>query len=467
MSNPRPVSLTSEGRGHAIVIGGSMAGLLAARVLSDHFDHVTILERDPVQDAPEARKGQPQARHLHGLLAKGFGLMQSYFPGLANDLVAGGATLGDMGAMMRWYHFGGYKRQFQSGLIGVLMSRPFLEWQIRRRVLALPNVALRSAVAVTEMAATADRSRVTGVKATARTSQQVEMLDADLVVDASGRGSAAPKWLEALGYGRPAETEVKVDIAYATRVYRRRRGDMVGAELLMIVEEPPAGTRMGLVFPIEGDRWICSLGGQCGDHPPTDEVGFMEFARSLPTPEVYHLISRAEPLSAIMPHKFPASLRHHYEKLARFPAGFLVMGDAIASFNPIYGQGMTSAVMQAEALDQALAAAESSPLFARFFGAAAKVVDLPWQLAVGEDFRFPQTEGKKAPGTDLINAYVTHVHRATHQDTVVYAEFLKVMNLMQPPASLLKPAIAWRVWRASRHARTRRPVPVATPALGA
>jgi len=306
----------------AIVIGGSMAGLLTARILSKHFAQVTIIERDAVNDQPEARKGQPHTRHLHGLLAKGLETMVDYFPTLIDDLRAGGATIADMAQTMRWYAFGGYRRQFQSGMIGALMSRPFLEWQIRRQVLALPNVTVIDACDVASLTTSADRSRIIGVEVTHRNQDnRQETLVADLVVDASGRGSASLKWLAQLGYTKPAESFVKADVGYATRLCRRKPGDLEGAELLMVASDPPHGKRTGLLFPIEGDRWICTLGGWSGDHPPTDEAGFMAFAQSLPAQDLYHILNRLEPISDIITHKFPGSLRRHYEQLKRFPAG--------------------------------------------------------------------------------------------------------------------------------------------------
>ncbi len=206
------------------------------------------------------------------------------------------------------------------------------------------------------------------------------------------------------------------------------------------------------MFPIEGDRWVLSMGGWMGDHAPTDEQGFLEYARALPAPDVYDIISQAEPLSDITPHKFISSLRRHYEKLERFPEGYLVLGDAICSFNPTYGQGMTSAAMQAAELDAILAQrqANAAGIAPVFFKRAAKVIDTPWQLAVGEDFRFPGTTGPKPAGVDLINRYVAAVHRATLVDTLVGAAFIRVMNLMAPPTSLMTPSLMLRVWQANR-----------------
>jgi 2-polyprenyl-6-methoxyphenol hydroxylase-like FAD-dependent oxidoreductase len=460
------MNIYSFSRNEAIVIGGSLSGLLTARVLSEHFKHVTILERDVIPDEPTARKGQPHTRHLHGLLATGLETMTRYFPDLPEALAAGGAVVRDFAEEMRWYAFGGYRKPFRMEVKSVLMSRPFLESLIRERVLARPNVTLLDNCAVKQLITTSDRQRVTGIELEARGDQQeILRLMADLIVDCTGRGSRSPQWLTSLGYVAPKVSEVKVDVGYATRLYQRNPADPRGNKWMLITPEAPQETRFGGIFPIEDDRWIVSLGGWAGDHAPTDEAAFLAFARSLPAPDVYNIISQAQPISDIIPYKFPHSLRRHYEKLHHFPAGYLVLGDAISSFNPTYGQGMTSAVLQAFELDKLLAKRSSlDGLALAFFKRAAKVIDIPWQLAVGEDFRFPQTTGPKPPGTDFINRYIVRVHRATLHDEVVGLAFLKVMNLMAPPPSLFHPRIVWRVLRPKQPSNQLRSYP--QPAAG-
>ncbi|NJN53416.1 MAG: FAD-binding monooxygenase [Anaerolineae bacterium] len=457
-----PSSLT-----HAVVMGGSLGGLLTARVLSAHYQRVTILERDPIPDQPEARKGQPHTRHLHGLLATGLDVLTHYFPDLPQALADGGAIMPDFANGMNWYTGSGYRQRFQMGTKATLMSRPFLESLVRQRVTALPNVKLLDNCAVSQLMTTPDKQRVLGVEVEMRhEGNQLVTVLADLVVDCTGRGSRTTQWLMEMGYVAPPVSEVKVDVVYTTRLFKRDPADPRGQQWTLVTPEAPRETRFGAIFPIEGDRWIVSLGGWHGDHPPADEAGFMAFARSLPASDVFDVIKQAEPISDIIQHKFPFSLRRHYEKLHRFPQGYLVLGDAISSFNPTYGQGMTSAAIQVTELDKLLAKGTvAQDLAQRFFKRAAKVVDSPWQLAVGEDFRFPQTSGPKPAGTDFINYYVAKVHRATLSDPEVCLALLKVMNLMAPPPSLFHPRIVWRVLRARPSAQ---PTPVLTtqPAAG-
>jgi 2-polyprenyl-6-methoxyphenol hydroxylase-like FAD-dependent oxidoreductase len=434
---------TRHGR-EALVIGASMAGLLAARVLSAHFDRVTVFERDEVVDRPASRKGQPQTRHLHTLLAQGLHVFERFFPTLRDDLVAGGAVLGDMGADIRWHAFGGYRRQFESGMIGIMMTRPFLEHCVRRCVMTIPNVTIRGGADVEQLLTTPDRQRITGVRVKGN-----QAIEADFIVDTSGRGSATPRWLEELGYDRPSESAVTVNMGYSTRTFRRAPGQLQGARLILINPDFPAVKRGGNVMPVEGDRWMVTLIGWGKDYPPADGDAFLEFTRTLPAPDLYNLLRQTEPLTDVIQHRLPSNLRRHYERLSRFPERHLVLGDAICSFNPVYAQGMTSAAMQAAALEEALESASGlDGISRRYFPRVAQVVDMAWQLAVGEDFRSPDTTGPRPRGLSLVNRYVTRVHRATQSDTEVYRAFLDVMNLVQPASTLMRPGMIWRVLRA-------------------
>lgn len=439
-------SATNTQRTHAVVMGASLGGLMTARVLSRHFDQVTLVERDPVNRQPESRRGQPHTRHLHGLLPGGFQIITNYFPDLRQALAEAGANVADFAGSMIWHTHGGYRKRFDMDLPGVTMSRPLLEHLIRERVLALPNVKLIDNCPVQHLNATADRRCVTGITLLEKTSGQVQSISADLVVDATGRGSHSPNWLKELGYEVPSTSEVSVKVGYATRVYKRNLNDSRSRCWLLYTPNAPNERRFGGAFPIEGDCWVVSVGGWHGDNAPVDDAGFTNFVRSLPMPDLYDIVSNNEPLSEPLAYKFPSSLRRHYEKLNRFPLRYLVLGDAVSSFNPTYGQGMTSASMQAAALDNLLAERIPDEKLAKaFFQRAAKIIDTPWQLAVGEDFRYAETVGPKPPGVDVVNKYVSRVQRATLRDEVVCAAFLNVISLLKSPVSLFHPRVFWRV----------------------
>ncbi|WP_338868076.1 FAD-dependent monooxygenase [Spirosoma sp. SC4-14] len=437
-------------RNHALVLGASLGGLMTARALSSHFQKVTLIERDPVNRQPESRHGQPQTRHLHGLLPGGFQIMLTYFPDLRQALIDAGANVADFAENMIWYTHGGYRRRFDMHLPAVTMSRPLLEHLIRERVLALPTVELIDTSTVQHLTTTDNGQRITGVVIRQTATGLEKTITADLVVDATGRGSHSPQWLHELGYEAPKTSEVTVKVGYATRIYKRDPNDSRTNCWFLYTPNAPTEKRFGGAFPVEGNRWVISVGGWHGDSAPIDEAGFTNFVRSLPMPELFDIISNNEPLTEPYAYRFPASLRRHYESLNRFPVGYLVLGDAISSFNPTYGQGMTSACMQALALDKLLAdPVDEQKLAKTFFQRVAHIIDTPWQLAVGEDFRYSETIGPKPAGVDLINKYISRVQRATLHDEVVCAAFLRVMSLLKPPTSLFHPRIFWRVMTAN------------------
>jgi len=436
---------------HAIVIGASMGGLLAARALADHYDEVTVLERDTLPEAHEPRKGVPQGRHAHGLLARGREVLDQLFPGLSEEMVAQGAVYGDVVDEVLWFNHGVYLLNAPSALLGLLVSRPMLEDGVRRRLQQLANVRLLEHSDALEPVFDRVGSRVTGLRVQAqRDSGGVETISADLVVDASGRGSHSPAWLDALGYAKPREEGVQVQIGYMTRLYRRRPEHLPGKQAVVMAGCRP-GWRFGVILAQEDDRWIVTLGGYLGDRPPADEAGYIEFARSLPKPEIFGVIKDADSLTPLAPYHFSANLRRHYEELRRFPEGLLVFGDALCSFNPVYGQGMTVACTEALALQECLVAG-SQGIARRFFQAASKLIDIPWQMAVGSDLQHPAVTGKRTAQIRFINWYLAKLFQAAQHDAVLATRFLEVANLMKPPPSLMAPGIALRVWKGSRAA---------------
>jgi 2-polyprenyl-6-methoxyphenol hydroxylase-like FAD-dependent oxidoreductase len=430
---------------HAIVIGASMGGLLAARALADSFEQVTIVERDRFPVPREPRKGVPQGRHTHGLLPSGRKVIEEMFPGLTQEMVEHGAVLHDASAELRRSAGGGYHARFRNGAISLAFSRPLLDDQIRARLLALPNVRMLEGCAVLGLVASDDRRRVTEVRLRRGAEDAEEVLSANLVVDATGRGSRAPVWLESLGYPAPVEERVHIDVTYTTRLYRRTPEHLQG-DTGVFVPAIPGTKRAGFLLAQEGDRWIVTLGGYLDEIAPSDDEGFIAYARSLPTPDIATVLADAEPLSDFARHKFPANVRRRYERLDRFPEGFLVFGDALCAFNPTYGQGMTVAAFEARALQECLAAG-AERLAQRFFGRAREVVDIAWALTVGADLRVPGVEGRRGVKTRIVNWYLDKLHIAARYDPEVSLAFGKVASLTAPPTSLLQPRIAARVFR--------------------
>jgi 2-polyprenyl-6-methoxyphenol hydroxylase-like FAD-dependent oxidoreductase len=454
------------GARRAVVVGASMAGLVAARVLADHFDDVVIVERDRLPAGAEVRKGVPQGRHLHGLLRRGEAVLEQLFPGISEALLVGGAQRVDFSADIGWYHFGAWKSRFASGVTMLAMTRPYLEVEVRRRVLALPNVSL-----LDDHDALGPRvvdGRIAGLQLRPRAGGDVLELPSDLVVDCGGRGSSTPRWLAALGLPEPEEEAVVVHVGYATRLFRRVTPSQFPWKALYVIGTPPACLRVGALFPIEGDRWIGLVAGLMRDYPTADLPGFLEFARGLPVDDMHRALASLEPLDDGATHRLPSNLRRRYERLARFPDGLVVLGDALCSFNPIYGQGMTSAGLSALALGECLAEQRAARgrdltgLPARFFRRVAKVIDVPWMMSTLEDFRIDGVEGSRPPAYPLIAGFLAHVHRAACRDRDLARHFLRAMHMLESPAVFLRPDLFARAMlRGGLPAAGPQPVPAA------
>jgi 2-polyprenyl-6-methoxyphenol hydroxylase-like FAD-dependent oxidoreductase len=442
--------MTSTPR-RAVVIGASMAGLLAARVLHEHYPEVVLLERDLPSDEPSLRKGTPQAVHAHGLLARGRQVLDELFPGFSGRLLARGAQVGDIGTQVVLQCDGLRFAQHHGGERGLCASRPLIEAEVRRSVKALPGVHLIGGVDVLEPVHAG--GTVTGVRFTARREDAVpQVLGAALVVDCSGRGSRSPHWLKTWGYEAPEEERVTVDVHYATAYFERDPVDeaMPRAVICTAAPQRPLPGVLLAQEP-EGDgppRWVITLGGYGDDAPLLSHDGMRRRAQAMGSPELAAVAARPRlrPLERVQGYAFPHSQRRHYERLGRFPRGFLVMGDALTSFNPIYGQGMTVAACEAMALRAQLDAG-GEPEARRFFAAAAKVSDTPWQLAVGADLALPGVKGPRPLAVRIVNRYIARLNRAAVHDAAIGAAFARVMHLLAPPASLFAPRIAWRVWR--------------------
>lgn len=430
---------TGERGGSAVVVGAGMAGLFAARVLADEFRTVTVVERDSLPADATARGGAPQGRHVHILLSAGRATLSDLFPGFGEDVVAAGGLIIDGASDLKHYDEGDFLADGTGRIPIYTASRPVFERIVRRRVADVDGVELRPNCRWTDYLT--DGDGVAGV-AVASADGETRTLAADLVVDATGRTSRTPAWLADHGFERPETDEVRVDIAYSTARLERDPGER---RMLFVPPSPPR-TRGGAAFPIEDDRWQVTLFGLHGDHPPADVDGLTDFAASLPVPHLERLLD-ARPLASedVAHYPFRTSLRRRYEDLDEFPDGLLVVGDAVSSFNPIYGQGMTVAALEALTLHHTLAGGREK-LAARFFEDATAVVDTAWTLAVGADFAFEETDGPRPRGTGLTNRYLARLIRAAHTDSALRDAFSRVLMMERPPETLFRPGVLWRVF---------------------
>jgi 2-polyprenyl-6-methoxyphenol hydroxylase-like FAD-dependent oxidoreductase len=444
-------------QGRVVVVGGSLAGLLSARALAPRAESVVVLERDQLPETATPRGRVPQGRHLHLLLSAGLDRLRDWFPGIEEELESRGAVRVDgTGA---WVHQGGaYRARGDWGRPGLSQTRPLLEQVVRSRVAALPGVSVEQGVTVTQVIRSG--RHVTGVVADGRERP------ADLVVDSSGRSSRLAHDLAEAHVLEPPVTRVGIDIGYSSFTMRRTPGDFEGQVLVCF--DNPGSFRAGAVLPVEGNRWQVTLAGVHGDVPPATDDGIATFAASLPSPAVGQLIERCERLSETATYRFPSSQRRHYEKVRDLLPGLVTLGDASSSFDPIYGQGMTSSALQAAALGDVVSRVGvlSPELPKRFHRKAARIIDVPWRIAVGGDFGHPATAGPRPLGTAELNGYLQRVVRASHVSVPVARAFNRVLQLADPPRALVHPRLVATVLRASRHSPVSTGADVRHPRIG-
>ena len=424
---------------HAIVIGGSIAGLCAAQALSKHFDKVTILERDTYPSKPATRSGVLQSHHVHVLLTGGARALEKLFPGFNEELIAAGITAFDWLADSKFRFFGQWLPREYSGLMGYSVSRRWLEHYLRQKLIENPKVSFVEGTRVTQLLTSL--GRVIGVE----TSEGPSLL-ADWVVDASGRDSQTPAWLETLGYSKPEKTVVNSRLGYASRRYSPPANSSFDWQVIHRSTRPPNDSRTGMIFTEEDGNWGVTLAGAKGDYPPNDEIGFENFIKSL-GPEFAEPLARAKPLTNISGYRKTSNIQQHYECLDVWLDGFIVTGDAACAFNPVYGQGMSAGALAALELDEVLTSAKGN-----FVGKAklfqehlAKVVAPIWLLATGEDFCWLEEEIKQTPLERFSHWYFSQLGEIMPTSSYVTKSFFEVTQLTKPLSTLFHPAIVVRV----------------------
>jgi 2-polyprenyl-6-methoxyphenol hydroxylase-like FAD-dependent oxidoreductase len=424
---------------HAIVMGGSIAGLCAAAALAKSFDRVTVLERDP-EPGTQTRRGVPQGNHAHALMRRGQEIIEALLPGTFEALRAEGAVCGDAGSF-RWFQFGEWKGGDEVGVAMWMQTRPRLEHHVREGLRRLSNVEIRFDSAIEEPVHEGGRVRAVRMR-------DGELIDADLVVDATGRGSRSPGWLEQWGYGRVPEQRVDIGLGYVSGTFEIPAERRPSAALA-VYQLPPNNRRGGLVFPVEGGRVVVTLMGYHGEHAPTEIAGFRAWARGLLQPDVAEVLDHATLVGQLHRFTYPTQVRRCYGDLSRLPNNYVVMGDALCSFDPTFGQGMSVSAMQAEMLTQLRPGMPTD----RWQRKLARLTLLPFSMTANEAHRWAETTGWQPPLSRLQRWYVARVFEASSRDAFVYRRLTDVMHFMVPPANLFTPRMIARLLAAHREAK--------------
>ncbi|MET0388685.1 MAG: FAD-dependent monooxygenase [Polyangiales bacterium] len=430
----------------AVVVGASMAGLAAASVLPRRFAQVIVLERDQLPRAPVPRASIPQGRHVHALLAGGLRALEQLLPGLTLQLEAAGAVPIHVEAGLRVERapFDPYPaRDF--GFRSYALSRPLLEHCVRERVCVLPEVTIEDGCKVLELVAADGGDAVTGVRVQ-REGRAPELLPADLVIDASGRGELTLQLLRDLGVDEPPATVFGIDQMYASAMFEIPRHFTRDWQGVMTFGQAPLSSRGALLLPVEGERWLLSVAGRDEEQPPAELAAFRECVRSLRTPTIFGAIEQATQLSEPVRFGYRESRRRHFERLARYPSGLLAVGDVLCRFNPIYAQGASVAAQEAVALGEVLdAAASLDALAGPFFARAAELVDGPWRMSAIPDLAFRRTRGERPADlrSQLKQARALFLFAA--EDADAHRVVTEVTHLLKPLSALEQEGVLARM----------------------
>ena len=423
--------------GSAIVLGGGLAGMLSAAALSKHFSKVLIFERDKLLSSPGYRKGVPQAHHVHGLLNGGRAAIDNLLPGLLEDLQEAGSVRSDLGHS-NFFHFGLWKKHFDSGVFQYFQSRSLLDWCIQKRIAQEPNIELHDETPVKDVLH--ESGRVLGVRL-----EDGKHILSQCVVDATGRGSRCTKWLKEWGYGETPSEDIQLGLTYVSGIFEAPKGLHAGATL--VYGTPPEQKRWGLALQIEQNQLIVTLQGYHGEKPPLTLEGFKAYAKSLAQPTLYQLLKESKLLKPLHSYTFPKMRRLRFEQMKAFPQGLFPIGDAQASLDPVFGQGMTVAAQEASLLQTLL---QRNSLDSRqFLKKSAKLIQAPWLMASVEALRWPDQQGGSSRLMPLLQGYLKHLYRLCAQDQKVCMAFYRVMHLEKHPYSLFSPGLMARVLKGS------------------
>ncbi|WP_462413233.1 FAD-dependent oxidoreductase [Neobacillus sp. Marseille-QA0830] len=439
-------------REKAIILGGGISGKLAARVLSDFYQEVIVLERDSEPSGPFPRKGALQGNHIHALLHAGEHGLEKLFPGITEKFYSTGAVKINSTQDLAWFHHGVWKHRYDGGYTTTLQTRPHLEWHIGESIKTLPNVTIHYNCSFKEYIYEENENRIVGVDCTEGGSSN--SLYGDLIVDASGAASFTTGWLKGRGL-HISEEKVKIGLSYISKKFQLPDHQDRDWTIKLVYPNPPQEKIGGTISKVEGNQYIVTF---IGYHDEIDEKevlrnedSFIELAKKLPKSDIYQELKDAAPLSQTSVFRVPHITWRKYDQMKQLPEGLLLIGDTICRIDPVFGQGMSIAILEALALQKLLTKQNQSQqhLIRAFHKQAAKIIAPIWSMVLTEDFRYPSTTGKRPMGLSFLQWYSRNIFLLSAEDKRTYNSFIKVMNLVRPMTILMTPRILWRVCKKS------------------
>ncbi|MDM5188816.1 glutamate synthase [Bacillus sp. DX4.1] len=428
--------------GKAIVIGGSIAGKLAAKALSQSFQEVIILEAGEEWSEKSPRKRVPQSHHPHVLLKGGAEAIEKLFPNITVQLIEDGGIVNNFTGDLRWHHFGLWKQSFAGELKMVQQSRPMLEWHLQRRINQSSNIITKYETMADQLLINQQHNKISGVKVRCLKTGIEEELHADVVVDTSGFGSKNIDWLQTYGI-KVKEEKIWIQLFYATRLFCLKQKERLDWCNLLISPSFPENPYGAFIQTIEDNRYFVTFSGYANERAPQTDEEFLAFAHKLPIPDVLHFLEQAESITDIKVHKIPYQVRRRFDLVRNIPEGFLVIGDAHCRFDPVFGQGISVAAMEAAELQKCLQQGSSleKGFTRKFYKRISKIIATPWEMVTTESFRHPMIKGDKAFMQLFQQWYTKKIYQLSASNSEIYTRLVRVMNLIRTPLHLFHPKV--------------------------
>ncbi|MGH0429770.1 FAD-dependent monooxygenase [Bacillus hominis] len=430
----------------AIVIGGSIAGKLIAKALSTSFKEVIILEAGEKWDGEASRKRVPQSNHPHVLLKGGEKAIEELFPTITNELIEAGSIVNNFTRDLKWHQFGLWKQSFTGEVHMIQQSRPMLESHIQKRIEQISNITTKYEMLVERLLIDENRNKVCGVKVKCLDIGVHEEVHADIVVDASGFGSKSIEWLREYNI-EVQEEKVRIDLFYATRLFKLKENEKLDCCNILMSPSFPENPYGVLIQTIEDDRYFVTFSGYANEKAPQTDDEFYNFAENLSIRHVIDFLNRAEAITDIKTYKIPFQVRRRFDLVTNMPEGLLIVGDAHCRFDPVFGQGVSVAAMEAHQLQQLLQGRKKldKTFTQQFYKKAANIIQTPWEMTTTEISRHPQLKRELTMKQNFQLWYTKQIYRLSASDSDVYIRLVRVMNLIRSPFHLFHPKVVLAV----------------------